>query len=324
MPRNHIIFFSGGLSSFAVAEHVKNHANADDSILLYFTDTNWEDESLYRFIHEVSDKLELPMLIHSRGITPPQLMVLQRYMANSRVGTCSKELKMKVAAEYLKEGKVPEIETWYNKQFLRNDNFREEPILYFGIGPFELERVEPIIRNWSPYQVEMPLLDNDMNFDELLEMYNIKKPILYLQNFSHNNCGGRCIKGGQAHFRNLLLKREDSFMELMEQEIVISEYIRYTKQPSIKSGKCKDYMFKDVYEFVSTGKKSDKIKNILESHQYTKNWIFGVDSKGRDVKKPYTFMKTKSLEELEKQPAQCDMFDIGGCGCFVDYDAASA
>jgi 3'-phosphoadenosine 5'-phosphosulfate sulfotransferase (PAPS reductase)/FAD synthetase len=80
--QNHIIFFSGGKSSFSVADYVKeNYPN--DNILLYFTDTLWEDEDLYRFIHEASDKLELPMLIHSRGITPAQLMVQQRFMANN-------------------------------------------------------------------------------------------------------------------------------------------------------------------------------------------------------------------------------------------------
>lgn len=46
--KNHIIFFSGGTASFAVAAWVKKkHPN--DNILLYFTDTLWESEDLYRF-----------------------------------------------------------------------------------------------------------------------------------------------------------------------------------------------------------------------------------------------------------------------------------
>ena len=31
-------------------------------------------------------------------------------------------------------------------------------------------------------------------------------------------------------------------------------------------------------------------------------------------------MKSLSLEELEKQPIQCDIWDIGGCGYFVEYE----
>lgn len=319
--QNHIIFFSGGKSSFSVADFVKTNF-PNDNIVLYFTDTLWEDEDLYRFIYEASDKLELPMLIHSRGITPAQLMVQQKFMANNRVGTCSKELKMKVSAQFLKKGIVPEIEKWHNKHFLRKDDFISEATLYFGIGFEEMHREGPIRANWKPFRVEMPLIDNIIDNNQILKKYGIKQPRMYDMQFSHNNCKGRCVKAGQGHFKNLLMKDEKTFNELMEQEIIISEYIRYCKQPAIKSGNNKDYLYKDVYEFVSTGFKTDKIKNILENTTFLKSKLrcFGVDNKGEAIKKPYTFMKTKSLEQLEKEPVQCDMWDIGGCGCFVDYE----
>lgn len=318
--QNHIIFFSGGKSSFSVADYVKTNY-PDDNILLYFTDTLWEDEDLYRFIYEVSDKLELPMLIHSRGITPAQLMVQQRFMANNRVGTCSKELKMKVSSQYLKKGIVPEVEKWHNKHYLKDDAFVSDAILYFGIGFEEMHREGPIRANWKPFKIEMPLIENIIDNDAVLVKYDIRQPRMYDMQFAHNNCKGRCVKAGQGHFKNLLMKDEETFIELMEQEIIISEYIRYCKQPAIKSGKQPDYMYKDVWEFVSTGKKSNKILNILQGSEYLKSkWRnLGVDNKGQPIKKPYTFMKTLSLEDLEKQPIQCDIWDIGGCGCFVDY-----
>ena len=320
--QNHIIFFSGGKSSFSVADYVKSNF-PNDNVLLYFTDTLWEDEDLYRFIDEASDKLELPMLIHSRGITPAQLMVQQRFMANNRVGTCSKELKMKVSAEYLKKGKVPEVEKWRNKYFLKSDNFVQNAILYFGIGFEEMHREGPIRANWKPFKVEMPLIDNIIDNDKVLEKHHIRQPRMYDMQFAHNNCKGRCVKAGQGHFKNLLMKDEKTFNELMEQEIVISEYIRYCKQPAIKKGKSKDHLYDDVWEFVTTGEKSDKIKNILQNIDYlkSKRRLFGNDSKGQSINKPYTFMKTMSLEELEKKPIQCDMWDIGGCGCFVEYES---
>jgi hypothetical protein len=317
--QNHIIFFSGGKSSFSVADYVKtNYPN--DNILLYFTDTLWEDEDLYRFIYEASDKLELPMLIHSRGITPAQLMVQQKFMANNRVGTCSKELKMKVSANYLKKGIVPEVEKWYNKQFLKAEDFISEATLYFGIGFEEMHREGPIRHNWKPFKVEMPLIETIIDNDKILNKYNIRQPRLYEMQFTHNNCKGRCVKAGQGHFKNLLMKDEKTFFELLEQEIVISEYIRYCNQPNIKRGQSKDYLYKDVWEFVSTGKKSEKIQNIINSHPYLKKANFGVDSKGQPIKKPYTFMKAMSLGELEKKPVQFDIWDIGGCGCFVEYE----
>lgn len=320
--KNHIVFFSGGKSSFAVAEYVKRNFK-DDNIFLYYTDVNWEDEDLTRFIYEVSDKLELPMLIHSKGITPAQLMVEKKFMANSRVGICSKELKMKVSSDFIRKGIVPEVRKWHNKEFLKNENILENPILYFGISFMEAHREEAIRYNWQPYQVEMPLIDNIIDCDQLLKEYDIRTPRLYLQGFQHNNCKGRCVKAGQGHFKNLLLKDKNTFDELKEQEIVISDYIRYTKQPAIKKGLQKDYMYKDVWEFVTTGKKSKKIQHIIDTYHYRKKFSFGVDSKGVGIKKPYTFMKKLSLVELEKEPAQCDMFDIGGCGCFSDYNAVS-
>lgn len=319
--RNRIIKFSGGKSSFSVAAWVKEHY-PEDNIVLYFTDTLWEDADLYRFNHEVSEKLQLPLLIHSRGITPPQLMVQQRFMANSRAGTCSQELKIKVAMRFLKKGIKPEVEQWVNKQYLKNEDFVANAVLYFGIGWDEMHRAPPIEQNWQPFEVKFPLIDEMIDKDEALIKYNISEPILYKQNFVHNNCAGRCVKAGQGHFQNLLARREKAFFDLMEQEIVISEYIRYTKQPQIKSGKAKDYMFEDVYQFVTNGNKSDKIINILEGHEYSKNWNFGIDSEGENINKPYTFMKALSLNELEKKSLQLDMWDmldIGGCGCSVDF-----
>lgn len=185
---------------------------------------------MHRFIHEAADKLQLPLLKHSRGLTPPQLMVLQLFMANSRVGTCSKELKMKVASDFLKKGIVPEEEEWYNKCFLKEDDFITDATLYFGIDFTEMHREEPIKHNWSPFKVDMPLIYKDINVDLSLRKHGIRQPRLYDLGFTHNNCKGRCVKAGQKHFQNLLLKDEETYMELMEQEIIISDYIRYRRQ----------------------------------------------------------------------------------------------
>lgn len=323
--QNHIIMFSGGKSSFAVAAWVKDHF-PNDSIVLYFTDTLWEDEDLYRFNEEVSAKLELPLIVHSLGINPPQLMIQQRFLANNRAGICSQELKIKVSMRFIKKGIVPPIEKWMNQQFLRTDDFITGATLYFGIGFDEMHRAEPIEKNWQPFQAKFPLIDYEIDKDALLRKYNIRQPRLYDLQFTHNNCAGRCVKAGQGHFQNLLARREKDYKELMEQEIVLSDYIRYTKQPSVKNGKHPDYMKDDVWDFVTTGKKSDKIKNILESHQYRKNWNFGIDSKGQPIKKPFTFMKNQSLNDLEKKAFQLDfwdLLDVGGCGCSVDFGTCS-
>lgn len=131
--RNHIIFFSGGKSSFSVADWVKTNYPSDN-IVLYFTDTLWENFDLYRFIDEASDKLQLPMLIHSAGLNPVELMFERKLVFNSMIGDCSKVLKIRVASDFLKKGQRPAIEKWRNKQYLKADDFVTEATLYFGIG----------------------------------------------------------------------------------------------------------------------------------------------------------------------------------------------
>ncbi len=260
--KNIIVFFSGGLSSFSTADYAKTHY-PDSNIVLYFTDVMFEDPDLYRFIYEASDKLQLPMLTHSRGLTPPQLMVLQKFMANNRVGTCSKELKMKVASDYLKKGIVPEIESWHNRLYLKDEDFITDATLLFGISFEEMHREGPIRKNWSPFQVEMPLIENIIDNEAVLRKYSLRRPSMYDRQFSHNNCQGRCVKAGKNHFQNLLRKDEKTFFSFMEQEIVISDYIRYSRQC-----KGKDHMFNDVWEFVTNGTKSAKIQHIIDTNKY--------------------------------------------------------
>lgn len=318
---NQIVQFSGGKSSFAAAAWLKEKY-PEDNIVLMFCDTMWEDADLYRFNEEVSNKLELPLLILSRGITPAQLMVQQKFMANNRVGTCSKELKVKVAMDYLKKGISPPIEKWINKQFLKSDDFITGATIIFGIDWTEAHREIPIRKNYAPYITQFPLIEHVIEPSDYLNKYDIEEPMMYKLGFHHNNCAGKCVKGGRQHFANLRNRRSDIFMELMEQEIVISDYIRYTKQPAIKNGLRPDYMYKDVWDFVTTGEKSDKIQNILSCHKYSKKFQMGVDSKGNPINKPYTFMKKQSLADLEDKGLQMDfwdMLDIGGCGCAVDF-----
>lgn len=79
---NHIIFSSGGTASLSVADWVKEQ-NPNDNIVMYFTDTLWEHPDCYRVLREGSDKLQLPLLTHSMGLNPIQLMFekdgLQQY-----------------------------------------------------------------------------------------------------------------------------------------------------------------------------------------------------------------------------------------------------
>lgn len=195
----HIISYSGGLGSFAVACWVKEKYS-NDEIKLVFTDTNFEDEDLYRFIKESSQKLGLELVVIKNTDNPLILMEKDKFLYNSRIANCSKKLKSKPFAEWLKSKDKQNI------------------ILYFGIGFEESHRTKAIQANYKGWQVSFPLVDNIIDSSAYLEKYQIKRPVLYDKGFSHNNCGGRCVKGGIGHWLTLLKKDNARFAEMRDFE----------------------------------------------------------------------------------------------------------
>ena len=321
MMRNHIIFFSGGKASFVVADFVKKEF-PNDNIVLYFTDTLWENEDLYRFIAEASDKLQLPMLTHSAGINPMQLMFEKKMVYNSRIGDCSKLLKVRVASDFLKKGIIPPNQSWRNHEHLKQKDFVLNATLYFGIGFDEMHRQGAIVKNWLPFHVEMPLIENNIRFDEVLKKYDIKQPRLYDMGFSHNNCNGRCVKAGQGHFLNLKNKMPVVFDEIMQQEHNMKIYVSAYR-----------YIQKIIFTKEEEEVRDSMLKELDEAYR---DYFYGKSKKpklyihpsvGSDMKiKQYSFMKKRSepypIRQLmlddEKSHKQMDLFDIGGCGCFLE------
>ena len=53
----------------------------------------------------------------------------------------------------------------------------------------------------------------------------LKPPRLYEMGFSHNNCGGFCIKAGQAHFALLLRTMPERYKYHEEQEQNIQDLL---------------------------------------------------------------------------------------------------
>jgi hypothetical protein len=356
--KNHIIFFSGGKASFAVADFVKTRY-PNDNILLYFNDTLWEQKDLYRFIDEASDKLQLPMLIQSAGLNPMQLMFEKKLVFNSMLGDCSKILKIQVASRFLKKNIKPKIEKWRNKEFLKQEDFKTGATLYFGIDFSEMQRQDSIIENWKPFRVEMPLIDNYIDTKAVLKKYGIKQPFLYDLGFSHNNCAARCVKAGQGHYKNMKDKLPTEFQKLMEQEyhlrICVSAYRYIIQTHEIIDGvkvplpaydiipehvqktmlKELDDAYRDYFYDRAPKPKmyihpcSSAISKYMKIQQYSfmkkgtgeYEWREKKGKNGEKVRKQQEIMKPYPLRDLQvdvDNDKQIDMFDIGGCGCSVD------
>ena len=103
----HIIFFSGGITSYCAAKRVIKKYGKENVILL-FTDTKIEDKDLYRFLDEASVKLETKLIKIAEGRTPYEIYKDMKFLGNNRIAPCSHILKQKTAQKYIKENFIPD------------------------------------------------------------------------------------------------------------------------------------------------------------------------------------------------------------------------
>ena len=203
---DHIVFYSGGIGSFGAAYRLKERGISN--IRLLFTDTKTEDEDLYRFLKETVDFLDVELVNIADGRDVWEIFFAKKFLGNSRVDPCSKILKRDLAKKWVLKNYKP-----------------DECILYLGIDWTEEHRLERSKRYWEPYIVQGPLCEEPYiekhTLFSVLEENGIKKPRLYDMGFAHNNCGGFCIKAGQAQFKRLLevFPERYAYHEAKEKEI---------------------------------------------------------------------------------------------------------
>lgn len=193
----HIVMFSGGMGSYLAAKRVIAAYGAQNTTLL-FADTSMEDEDLYRFLTDAQAKLDCPLVILKDGRTPWDVFFERRFLGNSRVDLCSRILKREPCTKWLKEHCVP-----------------EETRIYVGIDWSESHRYARIVERNKVWRYFAPLCDapylSPQQAKDELRADGLKLPRLYEEGFAHNNCGGFCVKAGQAHFANLLSKRPEAY-----------------------------------------------------------------------------------------------------------------
>ncbi len=240
----HLVMFSGGVCSWAAAKRVVERHGADGVVLL-FADTYIEDDDLYRFLVEATanifglvaewraplaippveqmeerkaylDSLSITGLTRiADGRTPWELMRgwgKNGLIANSRLGICSEVLKRKL------------LDKW------RNEHCNpEETIVHVGLSWDEDHRVGRMQAACKPWRYEAPMADrpwvSKTEMFDLLKREGIAAPRLYGMGFPHNNCGGFCVKAGQAHFANLLRVMPERYAWHEEQEEALREKV---------------------------------------------------------------------------------------------------
>jgi hypothetical protein len=267
----HIVSYSGGIGSWMTAKRVIEQ-HGKENVILVFTDTKIEDEDLYRFIDETVKEMDVEYIYLADGRTPWEVFKDKRFIGNSRTAHCSHVLKQDVFRQWL--------DAYYQP---------DECVIYLGIDWTEEHRTKKPRENYLPYRVEFPMCDEPyLTKEDMIEELNrvgIRTPSLYDLGFSHNNCGGFCVRAGFGHFAHLLEKKPDLYKHHEEKEQEMREFLG------------KDYSI------------LKRTKLVWKDNGY------GGRVKDREI---HQVTLRQLREEIESnQTEDIDFQDIGGCGCFV-------
>ena len=210
-PEKHIVMYSGGVTSWAAGKRAIERYGKD-SVVLVFADTLIEDEDLYRFLDETEEAFETEIVRLKEGRNPWEIFHKERFLGNSRIDPCSKLLKRKF------------IRRWVEKNFDAADT-----TIHLGMDWMEMHRLKRTQPYWEPYTVEAPLLWEPIlgkaQVFKMLEAEGIKPPRLYEMGFQHNNCGGFCVKAGQAAFKHLLTEMPERYAYHEKEEQKLREFL---------------------------------------------------------------------------------------------------
>jgi hypothetical protein len=127
-------------------------------------------------------------------------------MGNSLADPCSRVLKRETITDYICD------------HYPANNS-----TLYVGITRNEIDRMLAIRRRWTQagYRVEAPLCDVNLQgtSGERCEAMLGWTPRLYLEQHSHNNCNGFCVKAGHAQMARLLWYDRNTYRYHEEREL---------------------------------------------------------------------------------------------------------
>jgi hypothetical protein len=182
------------------------------NLILLFADTQIEDEDLYRFLEESAQDVGGKLIRLKEGRDPWEVFFDERFLGNTRIDPCSKILKRQFLRRWVEDNLDP-----------------DEAVLYLGIDWTEEHRIDKAAKYWGEWDVRAPMceppLKDKHDMLDMLEDAGIEPPRLYKLGFPHNNCGGFCIKAGEAHFRLLYETMPDRYAYHEEKEQEFREFI---------------------------------------------------------------------------------------------------
>lgn len=207
----HVVTFSGGIGSWAAAKRVAQQ-HGTENLTLLFADTRAEDEDLYRFIAEAARNVGAPLTTIADGRTPWDVMSDERLIGNSRFDPCSKILKRQLLDRWRDEHCDP-----------------EDTVIHIGIDWTEVNRLKTVRGRCHPWRYEAPMCEPPyLTKPQMLDWARnegLCPPRLYAMGFAHNNCGGGCIKAGQAQWALLWRTFPDRYRQHEQWEADMRERV---------------------------------------------------------------------------------------------------
>lgn len=201
----YVVQFSTGLASAEVAVRLVDQ-HGPDAVHLLTADTRVEDEDNWRFAGQVHHRLlRCKWTVLTDGRTPMQAGRDERVVPNNRMAVCSRILKRDLLRKHIEHTYDPATD-----------------VIALGYDWTEPERMDRAGPAWEPWQVIAPLMDPPhTSKPDLLDAFRargIEPPALYAQGFAHANCGGACVRGGQAQWQLLLQVNRPRYVEWEREE----------------------------------------------------------------------------------------------------------
>ena len=214
----YIARLSGGLAS-AVATDRAIQAYGRNRVWIRFEDVGWEDEDTHRFIGDCIKRWGARLIVGRVGKNPLDVFEARRLIPNSAMAPCSAELKIKPFAAWL--WRVPKPVT-----ILSGLDWKE---------PHRIARLSRYHKRAGQWRApvgfarqipgvyeDFPLLWKPLEYRaywEVVKEWGIEPPRAYAHGFSHNNCGGRCVRQGVSEWRRLWTVWAERFRQMRDWEM---------------------------------------------------------------------------------------------------------
>lgn len=259
----HIVSYSGGMGSFSEAKMCVDRYGKENTVLV-FADTKMEDIDLYRFLKETVDFLGCELITLKDGRDVWELFEDEKFVGNSRVDVCSKVLKRELINKYImqkygyKSKKLTGKRTPTGRQQYKSVWLPQQEVqIHLGIDATEEHRLQRVQERMKPWQYRSILVEEGrIVYKDYSEQFGIERPRLYTLGFSHNNCGGFCVKAGLGHFKILWEVLPERYLEHERKEQNLKE--KYGTLPFLSkqiNGK-RTYLYMKEYreQFLQEGK----------------------------------------------------------------------